>query len=56
MQAANYPNIKGRLDLISQTEANMMKGKSPKEIHKLYNVKNDYTPEERLHTRRGVIG
>lgn len=50
--AANYLNIKGLLDLTCQTVADMIKGKTPEEIRKIFNVKNDFTPEEEEQVRR----
>jgi S-phase kinase-associated protein 1 len=50
--AANYLNIKGLLDLTCQTVADMIKGKSPEEIRKTFNIKNDFTPEEEEEIRR----
>eukprot|EP01096_Ripella_sp_DP13-Kostka_P013251 TRINITY_DN5715_c0_g1_i1.p2 TRINITY_DN5715_c0_g1~~TRINITY_DN5715_c0_g1_i1.p2 ORF type:complete len:172 (-),score=95.88 TRINITY_DN5715_c0_g1_i1:122-601(-) len=44
--AANYLEIKSLLDLTCSTVANMIKKKSPEEIRKLFNIKNDFTPEE----------
>ncbi|BFG21261.1 hypothetical protein CerSpe_075350 [Prunus speciosa] len=46
IMAANYLNIKGLLDLILQTVADMIKGKTPEEIRETFNIKNDFTPEE----------
>nr|XP_043638989.1 SKP1-like protein 1B [Erigeron canadensis] len=50
--AANYLNIKELLDLTCQTVADMIKGKTPDEIRKTFNIKNDYTPEEEEEVRR----
>ncbi|CAN0900496.1 SKP1-like protein 11 [Linum grandiflorum] len=50
--AANYLDIKGLLDLTCQTVADMIKGKSPEEIRKTFNIKNDFTPEEEEQVRR----
>jgi S-phase kinase-associated protein 1 len=52
MLAINYLDIKGLLDLGCQMVADMMKGKSVKEIRKTFNIKNDYTPEEEEEIRR----
>lgn len=51
-QAANYLNIKSLLDLTCMTVANMIKGKTPEEIRKTFNIKNDFTPEEEEEVRR----
>lgn len=50
--AANYLNIKGLLDLTCQTVADMIKGKTPEEIRKTFNIRNDFTPEEEEEVRR----
>jgi len=44
--AANHLGCKGLLDASCKTVANMIKGKSPEEIRKTFNIKNDFTPEE----------
>ncbi|XP_026432627.1 SKP1-like protein 1B [Papaver somniferum] len=50
--ASNYLNVKELLDLTCQTVADMIKGKSPKEIRKTFNIKNDFTPAEEEEVRR----
>ncbi|KAB2094931.1 hypothetical protein ERO13_A01G002400v2 [Gossypium hirsutum] len=50
--AANFLNIKSLLGLMCQTVADMIKGKSPEEIRKTFNIENDFTPEEEEEIRR----
>ncbi|XP_019071569.1 SKP1-like protein 1B [Solanum lycopersicum] len=50
--AVNYLNIKSLMDLTCQTVAEMIKGKTPEEIRKTFNIKNDFTPEEEEEVRR----
>lgn len=44
--AANYMNIQPMLDVTCKTVANMIKGKTPEEIRKTFNIENDFTAEE----------
>ena len=48
---ANYLEIKGLLDVTCKTVSNMVKGKTPYEIAKTFNIKIDFTPsdEEQVH-------
>lgn len=46
MMAANYINCKDMLDLCCAKVATMIKGKSPEEIRALFDIVNDFTPEE----------
>jgi S-phase kinase-associated protein 1 len=50
--ASNYLDIKPLLDLTCKTVSNMIKGKTPEEIRKTFNIKNDFTPEEEEKVRR----
>ncbi|KAI3991950.1 hypothetical protein MKX01_012895 [Papaver californicum] len=50
--AANYLDIKSLLDLTCQKIADMIKEKTPDEIRKTFNIKNDFTPEEEEEIRR----
>lgn len=50
--ASNYLDIKNLLDLSCKKVASMIKGKSPEEIRKTFNIKNDFTPEEEEQVRR----
>lgn len=46
IEAANYLDVKPLLELSQAKVASLMKGKSPEEIRKVFNIKSDYTPEE----------
>merc|ERR1712141_837779 len=50
--SANYLDIKGLLDVTCKTVANMIKGKSPEDIRKTFNIKNDFTPSEEEQVRK----
>lgn len=50
--AANYLNIKPMLDIGCKTVAGLINGKKPEEIRKIFNIKNDFTPEEEEKVRK----
>ncbi|XP_019198005.1 PREDICTED: SKP1-like protein 1A [Ipomoea nil] len=50
--AANFLNINSLLDLTCQTVADMIKGKTPEEISKIFNIQTAFTPEEEEEIRR----
>ena len=52
IMAANYLDIKALLDLTCKTFANMIHGKTPEEIRNLFNIENDFTPEEEEQVRK----
>jgi len=49
--AANYMDIKPLLDLTCATVASLIKGKTPDEIRRTFNIVNDFTPEEEAQVR-----
>ncbi|THU55448.1 hypothetical protein C4D60_Mb11t06650 [Musa balbisiana] len=49
--AANYLNIEGLLDLTTQAIADNIKGKKPQEIREIFNIKNEFTPEDEERVR-----
>jgi S-phase kinase-associated protein 1 len=49
--AANYMDIKPLLDLTCATVASLIKGKTPEDIRKTFNIVNDFTPEEEAQVR-----
>jgi S-phase kinase-associated protein 1 len=52
IMAANYLDIAPLLDLACKTVAAMIRGKTPEEIRKTFNIKNDFTPEEEEEVRK----
>ncbi|XP_010445546.2 PREDICTED: SKP1-like protein 14 [Camelina sativa] len=50
--AANYLNVQGLLDLTSQSVADHIKDMTPEEVREIFNIENDYTPEEEEEVRR----
>ncbi|XP_010241289.1 PREDICTED: SKP1-like protein 11 [Nelumbo nucifera] len=52
IMAANYLHIKGLLDLTCQKVADIIKGKQPEQIRKIFNIENDFTPEEEQEIRK----
>ncbi|XP_010412453.2 PREDICTED: SKP1-like protein 14 [Camelina sativa] len=50
--AANYLNVKGFLDLTCQNVADHIKDMTPEEVREIFNIKNDFTPEEEEQVRR----
>lgn len=44
--SANYMDIKPLLDLTCAKVASMIKGKTPEEIRRRFNIVNDFTPDE----------
>ncbi|CAO4372655.1 unnamed protein product [Caenorhabditis nigoni] len=52
VMAAKYLEIKGLLDVTCKAVANMIKGKSPEELCRTFNIKNDFSPEEAEQIRK----
>ncbi|XP_037459835.1 SKP1-like protein 1 [Triticum dicoccoides] len=52
--AANHLNIRGLLDLTCQTVADMITGKTPEEIRKIFNINEKLRPEEEEKIRREI--
>ncbi|KAK9480055.1 SKP1 component, dimerization, partial [Lipomyces japonicus] len=50
--AANYLDIKALLEVGCKTVANMIKGKTPEEIRRTFNIQNDFSAEEEAQIRR----
>lgn len=52
ISAANYLNVKPLMDAGCKVVAEMIKGKSPEELRRLFNIINDFSPEEEAAIRR----
>ncbi|KAL1509886.1 hypothetical protein ABEB36_004557 [Hypothenemus hampei] len=50
--AANYLDIRGLLDVACKSVATLISGKTPEDIRKTFNIKNDFTPEEEEEIRK----
>lgn len=50
--AANYLDIRPLLDCCCRHVASLIKGKSPEELRDIFNIQNDFTPEEEEQIRR----
>jgi len=50
--AANYLDIQSLLDVTCKTVAKIIRGKTPEEIRKIFNIVNDFTPEEEDQIRK----
>ncbi|KAM7469309.1 hypothetical protein LguiA_007492 [Lonicera macranthoides] len=50
--AAHDLNIKSLVDLTCQTVADMLKGCTPEQISKTFNIENNFAPEEEEQVRR----
>ncbi|CAE6441601.1 unnamed protein product [Rhizoctonia solani] len=50
--AADYLEIRSLLDVGCKTVANQIKGKTPEEIRRLFNIVNDFTPEEEAQIKK----
>lgn len=51
-KAANYLHIPSLLDMCQEMIARQVRGKRPEEIRKLFNLKDDFTEEEKAQIRR----
>ena len=49
--ASNYMDIKPLLELASSKVASIIKGKTPEEIRKTFNIQKEFTPEEEQQIR-----
>ncbi|KAH8273071.1 hypothetical protein KR018_012321, partial [Drosophila ironensis] len=52
INAANYLDIQGLLELTCKGLANMIKGRTPDEVRRAFNIKKDFSPEEEEQERK----
>ncbi|KAJ0974551.1 hypothetical protein J5N97_016516 [Dioscorea zingiberensis] len=52
LQASYSMSIMGLMELGAKKVASLIRGKSPQEIRELFNIKNDFTPEQEEEIRR----
>nr|GMD80031.1 SKP1-like protein 1A [Ipomoea batatas] len=52
LTATNYLGISELMEILVQRFAAMIKGKTVEEIREIFNIKNDFTPEEQEEIRR----
>eukprot|EP00037_Helgoeca_nana_P025977 m.289183 g.289183 ORF g.289183 m.289183 type:complete len:62 (-) comp27102_c1_seq8:4167-4352(-) len=50
--AANYLDIPSMLEVTCKAVASLIRGKTPDEIRAVFNIENDFTPEEVEEVRR----
>lgn len=55
IQGANFLNIRGLLDVLCLTVADMLKRKTPEQIRGFFGIDNEITPEEERHTKQNEI-
>ena len=52
IMTANYLSNKPFLEMLCKSVAEMIQGKSPDEIREIFNIKNDFTPEEEAEIKK----
>jgi len=50
--SSNFLDVRSCLDMACQLVANRIKGKTPEEIRKTFNIKNDFSPEEEAQVKK----
>jgi len=51
IMAANFVNVRDLLDLTCATVASMLRNKTPEQIRNLFQIENDFSPEEEARIR-----